>query len=109
MRISDWSSDVCSSDLEGTPHFRALVWRPLKAGAAPSHPCPHLPERITAWPTMMISTSGSGASDVTRRPSERASHVLAGRVVMGAWPDVALPVPALVAADRKSTRLNSSH
>src|SRR3546814_1365476 len=83
---------------EGTPHFRALLWRPLKAGAAPSHPCTHFPERITACPTMMISTSGSGATDVPRPPSESAPNALAGQSVMGAWSDVALPVPDLLEA-----------
>src|SRR3546814_20235793 len=36
MRISDWSSDVCSSDLNGEPEgrqdgrCRAVEWRPIK-------------------------------------------------------------------------------
>src|SRR3546814_20080045 len=28
MRISDWSSDVCSSDLIGSPHFRQIATKP---------------------------------------------------------------------------------
>src|SRR3546814_6077935 len=40
MRISDWSSDVCSSDLKityasignGTPHYLAMEWAKAMAG-----------------------------------------------------------------------------
>src|SRR3546814_2727865 len=30
LRISDWSSDVCSSDLGGLPAFGAMARRPFK-------------------------------------------------------------------------------
>src|SRR3546814_20204095 len=33
MRISDWSSDVCSSDLDSTPPFRAVLRRLGKSPA----------------------------------------------------------------------------
>src|SRR3546814_2953644 len=39
MRISDWSSDVCSSDLQGVEQFRRVVGHALDArviGAAPA-------------------------------------------------------------------------
>src|SRR3546814_1556950 len=35
MRISDWSSDVCSSDLERRAPSRRLVWRGGDGGGAP--------------------------------------------------------------------------
>src|SRR3546814_1297978 len=31
MRISDWSSDVCSSDLSSAPDFISKAWTPLYA------------------------------------------------------------------------------
>src|SRR3546814_2835729 len=30
MRISDWSSDVCSSDLPGWPEWQRLIYTPLR-------------------------------------------------------------------------------
>src|SRR3546814_11687955 len=47
MRISDWSSDVCSSDLAKPAYLRVKVWRRLQAiGAAPLKNAVHaLPNR----------------------------------------------------------------
>src|SRR3546814_20029097 len=55
-------------------------------------------ERITTCPTIMISICGSAALAATRRRSERALRVPAVRVDERARPDIALRVPALVAA-----------
>src|SRR3546814_12373335 len=43
MRISDWSSDVCSSDLRGRPAARPPAVHPSRADApdSPAHPGVH--------------------------------------------------------------------
>src|SRR3546814_5316060 len=48
MRISDWSSDVCSSDLDGRPGFRlspSLANRPRRARPRPARRRTVLPDR----------------------------------------------------------------
>src|SRR3546814_1253000 len=108
MRISDWSSDVCSSDL-----MRALD----RADLAP----PHVPMRqrheIAAIPQCEQQTA--------RRiddSSDRADDALVQFPIAAACdshrPDETQPFAAIVIfigeevlgdLDRKSTRLNSSH
>src|SRR3546814_13755135 len=52
MRISDWSSDVCSSDLARRPAvwIRAFRWARARKYIAPgtSSPCHRLPPSVTA-------------------------------------------------------------
>src|SRR3546814_7305470 len=104
MRISDWSSDVCSSDLTGrngatgealslvSPEEGGLlnqIQRMLKteivmdtvAGFAPSKPI-----RLDA----PIPKNGGGQRQGGQRPPGKPAHRAHGK-------------------DRKSTRLNSSH
>src|SRR3546814_5287367 len=38
MRISDWSSDVCSSDLPDVAHFRHGIWHTLPHHNGPDDP-----------------------------------------------------------------------
>src|SRR3546814_4436575 len=108
MRISDWSSDVCSSDLGAEAiapraigggldaeaiadriaqrdHLRALQIRRQVAGIAV--PCVHflVVRRGHPW--------------VELRPDLAAPHPLRGAQYLG----------GAVVGDRKSTRLNSSH
>src|SRR3546814_1629851 len=97
MRISDWSSDVCSSDLEGAParllaapstdYARALA----KAAPRMDSPAPDLP------PVGEALLEAKGVRVSFRRPGWR-----------GGWFD-AVSDAALDIRDRKSTRLNSSH
>src|SRR3546814_5443824 len=118
MRISDWSSDVCSSDLHTPP--------PLEAE------CDELHETIR----ILLATLGYpvfqplARSEVVEQPDEvfhcRASEADArglyteeGFVVLAGSSGRLDTVPSfqenpdrfvqLVALDRKSTRLNSSH
>src|SRR3546814_20401581 len=44
MRISDWSSDVCSSDLEGGGAL--ALFQAARMGGEPAEPCP--PFRVAA-------------------------------------------------------------
>src|SRR3546814_10497250 len=104
MRISDWSSDVCSSDLEPDPATPTLVrvhvhnrladglhWRRADFG-------PLVGEVLAA-----IDREGRGAlvllGEAHRSEAEQAEALLA-RIRQQ---------PQAEPADRKSTRLNSSH
>src|SRR3546814_3847056 len=43
MRISDWSSDVCSSDLACLSHYAVQIkWRPTRNDGLPSIKDPHM-------------------------------------------------------------------
>src|SRR3546814_6050407 len=101
MRISDWSSDVCSSDLVLVDHLDAgiaAVLRTAEPGGAPADQ--HLA------PVALI---GAGEDLHQRR--------LAGRVVADQAEHLARHQPEVdlvqrphgTERDRKSTRLNSSH
>src|SRR3546814_10251369 len=90
MRISDWSSDVCSSDLIA---FSEADGRPDEEGAA---------QRIIGRRIGVAAVLGRAAIVV-------ADH---GRLLVEQVVDAAAQREALghvIAADRKSTRLNSSH
>src|SRR3546814_10882084 len=97
MRISDWSSDVCSSDLP----FRGSLRRALRLG---KH------RRMTGTPHLLIvwhsRTGGSKAL------AEAAAEGAATAAQLAAADEV---TPELLRAaggyllDRKSTRLTSSH
>src|SRR3546814_7893364 len=105
MRISDWSSDVCSSDLQdreaaglpdsGGADLRSELGGPLILEAAGR--VPHDGRRLTDSPTKQ------------RPPTRAVDQVIfcfrsRSRCLIEAscrsWPNI---------ADRKSTRLNSSH
>src|SRR3546814_5564976 len=102
MRISDWSSDLCSSDLEGTyPLPEAQLDRFLMEIDV------GYPE-IEAERQMLIETTGIQQSEaravMTAEELIQVQH-LVRRVPVGE--SVVETILAIV--DRKSTRLNSSH
>src|SRR3546814_10177452 len=113
MRISDWSSDVCSSDLLQLPEFFEQRHRQrAKAGTdfdddlprlrmdGANDACDHL--RIVQK-VLAETFLGLVFGFVHGQASWIASCSAARRL-----PASALPLPAS-ARDRKSTRLNSSH
>src|SRR3546814_2234374 len=93
MRISDWSSDVCSSDLLPEAEERALIAASLD-----------MIERV-------IGTRPRGWMSIARSQSFNTPRLLAeaGFVYMCDWVNDELPYRFATGADRKSTRLNSSH
>src|SRR3546814_8959522 len=114
MRISDWSSDVCSSDLhvtklalgQGLVGTIAKNIETLNLDEATSHPdFVHNPETGEE-----LFHSFAGVPIVRR---EKAVGVLAVQHVEShRYAEVeieALQNVAMVLSDRKSTRLNSSH
>src|SRR3546814_3375285 len=108
MRISDWSSDVCSSDLQE-----------LAAEAAPTGSrrtitgTPMQSNRQTRQ-TIVRLLSGMGSTKEIRQYLKRFSQLDAARFAVVKVGGAVLrdELDALVsslALDRKSTRLNSSH
>src|SRR3546814_6811901 len=106
MRISDWSSDVCSSDLacrlgmdERRRHF-------LVVGACPP-----------ATPILLASQSALPGRTRRHAPETRATEKPAPRSIDSVGAGAGLRPRLLDSADdlqpntvdRKSTRLNSSH
>src|SRR3546814_1475532 len=115
MRISDWSSDVCSSDLEEVPrHEQArarrgqarrtvrdvLVYRPGPRGPVPLHAAPR-------W--LLRRAHAAGAEGFGRRrgrsvPGQRAGVALPqGGVLPGAGLTLHCTRPAVSAWDIGST------
>src|SRR3546814_5220338 len=106
MRISDWSSDVCSSDLKVPartilePLYREeLVW--IASVHNPVARPPVSLAQIATHPRLAIAVGKSfdGASAILSEGG------LERRVVAGLGPDGS----SSSEADRKGTRLNSSH
>src|SRR3546814_5942466 len=109
MRISDWSSDVCSSDL----YVRYLYGAPLAlllAGTwfgALDHPEPEVPARF--WPIIATAGVAQIAATIALLRSFQARGFALGTVYSKTEVIQVAIVGALVLGDRKSTRLNSSH
>src|SRR3546814_9454320 len=89
MRISDWSSDVCSSDLNP---LRAMVMKTL-----PFSLREHPGRAVRSNRIRLAKTSPAGPLHGPRRFMRRQAgrHPVQSRIYIG--------------QDRKSTRLNSSH
>src|SRR3546814_8636091 len=106
MRISDWSSDVCSSDLWRKPGT------PPSCSPSPSPPpeySPNLsghPPYQLAQPLAQSRVFELAGRQLAFNPRLVALNIAAARrkVPPHLWP--ARPDPVV---DRKSTRLNSSH
>src|SRR3546814_9142859 len=66
MRISDWSSDVCSSDLDGASHISLLVQRNL---AQRKHTPPSRPVLCTGFAEPAGFSEGASCPRGKRRTS----------------------------------------
>src|SRR3546814_14021256 len=53
MRISGWSSDVCSSDLEAAKRIVSDVWKQATSGVRPST------DMLTNWATAVEGTAAA--------------------------------------------------
>src|SRR3546814_3563421 len=114
MRISDWSSDVCSSDLSvsdiqrNDPGFiadRASWLRDnaqspaARALLAQPHRLSKRPASVASWYKVLLTNARAAAAD--------GQYALAYQIASQV--DDAYPDGVDLEADRKSTRLNSSH
>src|SRR3546814_9242945 len=101
MRISDWSSDVCSSDLpvrhviaEAFQRQQRSAIGPVRIGAG-LRPLQRQPVAGQPFPVEQFA-----GIDLSGRSDVGMAHHIGGRHAMAADD---------LAEDRKSTRLNSSH
>src|SRR3546814_4834177 len=94
MRISDWSSDVCSSDLVQVDRFAVAGRRPQLFAEAVGIVRDHRiggGQNSAGGTVVLLQPQGAGTGII----AQEALHVFDFR--------------AAPAVDRKSTRLNSSH
>src|SRR3546814_5463325 len=107
MRISDWSSDVCSSDLEGEAAHRAdragadrgaVVVRSLVIG--------HVREAEADGDGIVWRRAGQGGIGILRGGGLRGED---GDRTYGGHEKKMADQANAPCKDRKSTRLNSSH
>src|SRR3546814_3903385 len=103
MRISDWSSDVCSSDLERKPHPLPLLHSAQVLGIEPSQ-CAYVGDDERD----IVAARAAGMPSVVALWGYRLDlddpETWQGDALAETPRDLLDP-----AADRKSTRLNSSH
>src|SRR3546814_7037828 len=116
MRISDWSSDVCSSDLLGNlrersanPDCRQSDWRHHHLGRWPLV-APSRTEETIVFKKILVANRGEIACRVMR--TAKAMGIATVAVYSDAdarAPHVLMADERVRLGDRKSTRLNSSH
>src|SRR3546814_5002009 len=106
MRISDWSSDVCSSDLahgQGWPHpGRSAAMTTVARRTFSSTP---QRDAHQTW-TAIVDLLTQGNTGAARSDLLAVSGVAASVIADQAPKDAPIVVTC---EDRKSTRLNSSH
>src|SRR3546814_8338273 len=101
MRISDWSSDVCSSDLIGGDHLALGRRQPLAVD---------LGGAVAAVGEQRRRADPGAGGDPVRHLYPAGWHRPLVRLQQDEGPDVGGAVAAAAKVlDRKSTRLNSSH
>src|SRR3546814_8238831 len=98
MRISDWSSDVCSSDLQGGELHGGVVRRGLGEGERQLFVVEILQRLHRRLHRLAAARQG-----LTQRRNTDGEPPRAERIELAVLDDDG------VAGDRKSTRLNSSH
>src|SRR3546814_5824727 len=117
MRISDWSSDVCSSDLFYNPISKA---RPHQLGEAFALLRRHLPSSVPVIFGRAVGRTDEMVrtvrlQDASADMADMATCIIVGspetRIIErdGKAPLVYSPRSYRGGRDRKSTRLNSSH
>src|SRR3546814_6874637 len=118
MRISDWSSDVCSSDLRGASDF---LEKPFEANqlvlvvtrATETERLRRENETLRSKVGLDEELTGNSTAINNVRATLKRVAVTGSRVLItgpaGAGKEVAARLLHLWSSDRKSTRLNSSH
>src|SRR3546814_8652397 len=109
MRISDWSSDVCSSDLIvicGPSHVDQVTKDLTAANITDARIIVEPAARNTA-PAIALAAELCGSQSLMLVMP--ADHVMTDVAAFLTAIELALPAVLDGALDRKSTRLNSSH
>src|SRR3546814_3393053 len=102
MRISDWSSDVCSSDLHA---MKALNNYVSAAGLAAAAEAVIVGSHFGLDPLVIVDVLNASTGRNNSTENKLKQQVLSGEFASG----FALGLMAKDLRDRKSTRLNSSH
>src|SRR3546814_7570640 len=112
MRISDWSSDVCSSDLKEAGRGRAVIFRPEMSEAIERRRRTELDLRVAIAENQLrlvyqpVLTIEGAPRFNSVEALLRWEHPQRGLIS----PDEFIPIAESSGQiDRKSTRLNSSH
>src|SRR3546814_6240426 len=114
MRISDWSSDVCSSDLLGDVHTRLTLYKRIASARSEDDLRDLQVEMIDRFgllpePTKQLFAVASlklMATPLGIRKLDFGAN--GGRITFREKPEID-PMAIIKLIDRKSTRLNSSH
>src|SRR3546814_3394439 len=119
MRISDWSSDVCSSDLaardaigEGEGNADGDLFSPPWKGGVGGGSILAKVSRAATHPQPLPSREGGQMCPSFGQPSPRfGAFAFFGAPAAQAGVEIGIGAakPAFAEQDRKSTRLNSSH
>src|SRR3546814_1989285 len=104
MRISDWSSDVCSSDLFEVPTFEEILDLLARVNTGRDHPVGVYPE--TKHPGYFASIGLPHAAPMLALLDRYGYRGRRSPVFIQSFEVGNLKA---LRADRKSTRLNSSH
>src|SRR3546814_6121751 len=103
MRISDWSSDVCSSDLSGFPEVRALDQIEAELAERKRYYRSAIKDALDRLPpTTLVQVMTDTVEEVTLGGEDHAPELIDDLVD-------SYEVETQGFLDRKSTRLNSSH
>src|SRR3546814_4620454 len=108
MRISDWSSDVCSSDLV----FRRSISHETRDGEAlDDHYTLVTLHGLSETPAEMKDIASLGDYLRMVAPVDYKSHWAPGEEIKRHAENIGQTIPTVPVflGDRKSTRLNSSH
>src|SRR3546814_5514883 len=111
MRISDWSSDVCSSDLYAGLEPKAPIYGGWESDTIAGHTLGHY---MTA---LVLTWQQTGDAEMRRRADYIVDELAATQAARGTGYFGGLGrkrkdgtiVDGVEILDRKSTRLNSSH
>src|SRR3546814_8296974 len=118
MRISDWSSDVCSSDLSPTSTVDSPLQLAVRAALTERSGPLHAVLALVGSPDAVAERAAIEHQDqLTKPPGSlgRLEQIGAQLAAIAGEAPPPVPAPAAVAVfagdhgDRKSTRLNSSH
>src|SRR3546814_1856028 len=106
MRISDWSSDVCSSDLLGASQVVISAWG-LREGLLYQQ----LDPDVQALDPLIEAARAEGDREGRFQGQGEELHQWIAPLFTDEPPELARlrHAACLLAEDRKSTRLNSSH